>query len=301
MLYSSKEQNTQIICDLVSIPSGGEITPSFVALSYVAVDNTPTKTIRLDGSDFLVTEILESALRNLRLLEEDLYLWIDPICTGGSYPGDPRVVMKENADIHNAAREIIVWLGGDTLRSQLAFSAVKLLLALSQSQSPVAMSKTLDEHLRTPFFANTLSSSQPLFNLPWWHWGRIEALIQTGLFPKVSFFCGTNRMDWNSFSSFVCTLRFALPRLRSDYPSSIDQILLQIPGKIPENFREVFYAAFAGNPADNQKPVWGYGTLFAHPQDVLYWLSETSEDCKAGRVLTSLSSRLCNRYRKRCF
>jgi hypothetical protein len=47
-------------------------------------------------------------------------------------------------------------------------------------------------------------------------------------------------MDWETFASFVSLLRFTLPRLKTDYAVWFDKILLQISGKIPEIFKEVF-------------------------------------------------------------
>lgn len=303
MLHPSEEKDSQITCDLLSISSNGQNLPAFDAISYLDVDIKPSKLIQLDGKGVLVTVILESSLRHLRLPSEDRYLWVHSLCLGEPYPSDPRVVIEDNAEIHIAAREMIIWLGEDTPRFRAAFSAVALLPTLTQSRTFVEKSQKLEELLRVPFIEKALCSSQPLFNLSWWHWERIEAIIQLGIPAKASFRCGTNRMNWDLFSTFVCTLRFTLPRLRSDYPFWFDQILLQIPGKIPEVFREVFYEEFEGDRTDHQQAeiTWGYGPMFAHPQDVLYWLTDTSEASKAGRLLTSLSVRLCNRYKNRCF
>ncbi|PQE08110.1 Heterokaryon incompatibility protein [Rutstroemia sp. NJR-2017a BVV2] len=303
LLHSSEEQDSQITCDLLSISSNGQNPPPFDAISYLDIDITPSKLIQLDGKDVLVTVILESALRHLRLPSEGRYLWVQSLCLGEPYPSDPRVVIKDNADIHIAAREMIIWLGEDTPLSRVAFSAVALLPTLARPRTSVEKSEQLEKKLRIPYIENALSSSQPLFNLSWWHWERIEAIIQLGIPAKASFRCGRYGMSWDIFSTFVYTLRFTLPRLRYDYPVWFDQILLQIPGKIPESFREVFYEEFEGDRTSHQQDeiTWGYGPMFAHPQDVLYWLTNKSEASKAGRVLTGLSVRLCNRYKNRCF
>ncbi|PQE12516.1 Heterokaryon incompatibility protein [Rutstroemia sp. NJR-2017a BBW] len=246
LLHPSEDQDSQIICDLLSIPSNGQNPPEFDAISYIGVDNTPSKLIQVDGKDVLVTVILESALRHLRLPSEGRYLWVHSLCLGQSYPSDPRVVMKDNADIHIAAREMIIWLGEDTPVSQVAFSVMPSFLMFAQPGSRPSIEKTqrLEEIIRLPFMERGIASCQPLFNLAWWHWERIEAIIQVGIAAKASFRCGRYGMSWDVFSTFVYTLRFMLPRLRYDYPVWFDQILLQIPGKIPEDFREVFYEAF---------------------------------------------------------
>jgi hypothetical protein len=304
LLHPSEEQDSQITCDLLSISSNGQNLPEFDAISYLDDDSTPSKLIQLDGKDFLVTIILESALRHLRLPGEGRYLWVHSLCLREPYPSEPRIVIKENADIHIAAGEMIIWLGEDTPVSQVAFSVLPSFLMFAQrSRSSIEKIQLLEEILTLHSMEIGIASCQPLFNLSWWHWDRIEAIIQLRISAKASFRCGRYGMSWDVFSTFVYTLRFILPRLRYDYPVWFDQILLQIPGKIPENFREVFYDAFEEDRTVHLQAEtnWGYGPMFAHPQDVLYWLTNTSEASKAGRVLTGLSVRLCNRYKNRCF
>ncbi|PQE28239.1 Heterokaryon incompatibility protein [Rutstroemia sp. NJR-2017a WRK4] len=263
LLHPSEEQDSQITYDLLSISSDGQSPPDFDAISYLDVDGTPSKLIQVDGKDVLVTANLESALRHLRLPSEGRYLWVHSLCLREPYPSDPRIVMKNNADIHIYAREMIIWLGEDTPLSEVAFLAVASLPMFAPPRSSIELSPHLEESLRLPSMERALSSCQPLFKRSWWHWERIETIIQLGISAKASFRCGRHGMDWDVFSTFVYTLRFLLPRLRYDYPVWFDQILLQIPGKIPEHFREVFYEAFEGDRAVHQpaETTWGYGRI----------------------------------------
>lgn len=105
--------------------------------------------------------------------------------------------------------------------------------------------------------------------------------------------------EQQSFTSVVYILRYALPRVDTDYSLWLDQTLLQIPGRLPETFREIFYNEVAATGL-SEEGAWGKGVLFAHPQDVHYDMKNETESKAAGRLMTRLSARLANRYRQRC-
>lgn len=52
-------------------------------------------------------------------------------------------------------------------------------------------------------------------------------------------------MSWGSLTSVVYLLRYALPRVDAEYSLWLDQSLLQIPGRLPEAFREIFHNEIA--------------------------------------------------------
>jgi len=140
---------------------------------------------------------------------------------------------------------------------------------------------------------------QPLFHLSWWHWDRIDALLGLQNPSKVVFCCDTERMTWDTFASAVYFLRYALPRVKADYSLWLDQFLLQIPGILPQAFREIFHRELA-TVEQSDEPRWRQGALFAHPQDVHYDLQNTNEVHTVGRLTTRLSARLANIYWRRC-
>ncbi len=268
-MHSSEDQHSHIICNLLSVPSTDHIPPTFDVHSYVSVDGTSSKIIQLDGKDFLVPEILESALRHLRLSGENRHLWIHSICLEEPHPSDPKVVMNENADIHSAAREIIVWLGGNAVRFRIAFSAVKMLPALMPSEILAEKSQRLDELLSLPSFATALSSSQPLFNLPWWHWERIGALVHLEFLPRHRFVVA--QIIWTGIS-------FRFSSTRSDMRSQgFAQTILPSSTRFCSKFPAKFPKSF-GNPS----------------------MTHSKVICRTARILSAATT-LCLHIRKMCF
>ncbi|RYP09586.1 hypothetical protein DL765_008396 [Monosporascus sp. GIB2] len=302
LLYPADDKTSPIVCDLISFDSEDEATPQFVALSYVAHARaqSPKTMIYVDGADVTVFDTLAAILRCMRHTTAYIHLWIDPLCTKDSEPQGPKDVIRERSSIYALATDVVVWLGEETQTSKAEIRAALALGRHWDIKGLPRIPEILGFMEKTPLFGTIFGLTQLFFSKPWWHWERIGALADVELGPKTSFHCGERQLHWDAFVSLVLTLRFALPRLRTDYSVRLDQVLLQIPGRIPEVFREVFHCEIKGDVPSEDTSAWGYGPLFSHPQDVLYWMSSTSEEHKVGRVLTRLSTRLCNRYRNKC-
>jgi hypothetical protein len=287
--------HSQIEC--VTIPGGGRDI-EYTALSYtVSPEDLHQHTITIDGVKHGVSDVLYSALGHLGQSDDSLTMWIDPICLNPDHaPQDPLLSLTSQKAIYNNASKIAIWLGEPRQTTSSWFGAVEAFKHLGKSCS-------ISQELLETMFDNELAPAwawmQPLFCLPWWHWAHVEALLALEDPSKVVFCCGTERMSWDSFMAVVRILRYALPRVEADYSPWLDQILLQIPGRLPEALREIFYDEIAAAGSGEETP-WGKGVLFAHPQDIHYDLNSAAESDVAGRLMTSLSARLANRYRRRC-
>ena len=247
--------NSQLEC--VTIPEGAH-DPEYTALSYtVPPDDQYQHTITIDGARHGVSDVLHSALRHLVQSGDSLTMWIDPICLDpGHAPHDPLSTLISHKTIYDNASTVAVWLGEPRQTTSVWFSAIKLLGRHGEARS---MDKDLLEMMfGNPLFAETLAYLQPLFRLPWWHWARVEALLALEDPSKVVFCCGSERMSWDSFTAVVYNLRYALPRVEADYSLWLDQILLQIPGRLPEAFREIFHPEIAAAGSIGKAP-WGQG------------------------------------------
>lgn len=294
-LKPSADAHSQIEC--TTIPHG-VCDLEYTALSYTApVDSLQKATITVDGIKHHISDVLHSALHHLRRSDDVLVMWIDPIYLDtGHASQDPLVSLYCRDAIYNNASKVSIWLGEPRETTWVWFSPVDSFSYRGKARSIPRY--FLEMEFGNKFMSRTYAYMQPLFRLPWWHWQRVEALLALKDPSKVVFCCGSEHMSWQPFTSVVCFLRYVLPRLESDYSPWLDQILLQIPGKLPEAFREVFHREMA--VAETAQARWGEGVLFAHPQDVHYDLKNVAESAAAGRILTRLSARLANRYRRRC-
>lgn len=292
----------QIEC--VTIPGVGRDI-EYTALSYtVPAEDLHQYTITIDGVRHGVSDVLYSALSHLGQSDDSLTMWIDPICLKPDHsPQDPLLSLTSQKAIYDNASKVAIWLGEPRQATSSWFGAVDAFNAVEAFKHH-GKARSISQELLEMMFDNehygpTWAFMQPLFRLPWWHWAHVEALLALEDPSKVVFCCGTERMIWDSFVTVVRTLRYALPRVEADYSPWLDQILLQIPGRLPEAFREVFYDEITAAGSGEETP-WGKGALFAHPQDVHYDLNNDAESDGAGRLMTSLSARLVNRYRRRC-
>ncbi|KAK4891059.1 hypothetical protein LTR27_010266 [Elasticomyces elasticus] len=301
-LMPSEETSSCLIYRTVLAPA----TTKFSALSYVARDETTAshKSVEADKVSVRGDASLDSALRSLRQPQEPCLLWLDPLCLADTLQPamDPLAAIPNHIDVYNAASKVVVWLGESRQSTATQSFAVATLEDMFGADPLAEKSRESSMWLSTPPLDSLWPMMQPLFHLPWWHWERVGALLELQDPSKVSFRCGLEDMSWESFKAVVYTLRFWLPRIEDDYSRWLDQILLQIPGTMPDVFREVLsphlLVAARENGLDPEAQ-WGRGSLFAHPQDVQYWIKETSQASAAGRLMTRSSTRLANRYVRR--
>ena len=302
LLQPAESHDAPIVCEQRGFDATDAVSiPPFVALSYFVPDNaqSPTTAVVIDGQNVDVPNTLAAALRHIRSADDPLCTWIDPLCTGNVGPGDPKDVIKQNSDIYSISNKVIIWVDDATLPIQQQLAVFSVNQAYSAGE-PLARTKMLEHLLSMPLAASGLCHCQPLFSKPWWHWQRVEALLDLDLGPKTSFCYGRYQLAWADFVSLVNMFQFSLLRVDVDYPVWLDQVLLQIPGNIPEMFREPFRSQIEGPVSPEDSSVWGCGPLFAHPQDILYWVSSPLKEHNVGRNLSRMSTRLCNRYRRRC-
>lgn len=115
--------------------------PTFIALSYVW--GTSVGTVREDhlsmtscanianvmnklpitcnGEQFLVTENLDSALRQLRSEDKERILWIDAICIDQKNDSERGYQVNLMKDIYRMATVVVIWLGDADADSDLVF------------------------------------------------------------------------------------------------------------------------------------------------------------------------------------
>jgi galactokinase len=108
------EQNHDLKC---SIRTHKSLRPvKYQALSYTWSDSAVKVKISLNGKRFMVTQNLESALRNLRCpglreIRSQLPTWIDAICTNQNDTDERDEQVRRMKSIYKEAQRVVVYLG----------------------------------------------------------------------------------------------------------------------------------------------------------------------------------------------
>ncbi|KAI8961832.1 HET-domain-containing protein [Daldinia sp. FL1419] len=100
----------------------------FVALSYVWGDQSIRRDIIVDGVTISVTASLEGALRELRChsrIQQGFFVWVDALCINQEDLDERSAQVAKMKDIYQAAWHVVIWLGPDENRSDLATLALR--------------------------------------------------------------------------------------------------------------------------------------------------------------------------------
>ncbi|KAI1213837.1 HET-domain-containing protein [Annulohypoxylon truncatum] len=107
----------------------------FVALSYVWGDQSIRKDIYVNGVPMSVTASLESALRELRnhmRIQQGFYVWVDALCINQEDMDERGVQVGRMKEIYHTAWHVVIWLGPEAHRSDLAMLALRYMSVESE-------------------------------------------------------------------------------------------------------------------------------------------------------------------------
>ncbi|KAK1248162.1 hypothetical protein MKX08_006382 [Trichoderma sp. CBMAI-0020] len=187
-----------IECRLRSYSLDGDC-PAYIALSYAWGQNVRDKTISLNGTRFSVGNNLWWFLYHMRLRKAYVNFWIDAICIDQSNVMERNHQVQIMRKIYSNAKSVSVWLGKSD----------------ASSDSDIAM-----EHLatRTPCQAGkfnvdnfwSLRQAKAILAFCEMNYWRRMWIIQEIMFAKqVIIYCGSKRIDWNTFEQLVKDLQAA--------------------------------------------------------------------------------------------
>jgi hypothetical protein len=132
---------------------------SYVALSYVWGSTQDPATIFLNSQEFLITQNLAEALKELRLPDTDRVLWIDALCINQSDNSEKSNQVPLMGSIYENATSVIAWLGPHENGSVHAFEMLK---RVEYDGNPIPAIVTLDNS-QAAFLALT-----PLMSRDYW-------------------------------------------------------------------------------------------------------------------------------------
>ncbi|KAF4637006.1 hypothetical protein G7Y89_g1055 [Cudoniella acicularis] len=117
--HPSTANGSNLICCTLSHASLDD-PPSFTALSYSWGDQTRRCEILLNDATTSITENLEAALRNLRLQDKLLTLWVDALCIDQNDDVEKSEQLEQMRQIYSQALQVTAWLGPATDNSDVA-------------------------------------------------------------------------------------------------------------------------------------------------------------------------------------
>ncbi|KAK6087616.1 heterokaryon incompatibility protein [Seiridium cupressi] len=129
----------------------------FVALSYVWGDASITREIYVNGMPVQVTANLEAALRELRnhsRIQQGFLVWVDALCINQADLDERAAQVARMKDIYQSAWHVVIWLGPEENRSDLAMLALQYISLHSQQEDVLSsLYRRIEFYVvRLPFF-----------------------------------------------------------------------------------------------------------------------------------------------------
>ena len=118
------QDNDRLIGRLITVDPAS--APQYVALSYVwgppCEEGEDPQSILLDNIAIKLRPNLDSAMRALRSLDQDVYVWVDTLCINQHDGKDKDMQIPLMAKIYRLSDSVAVWLGETTSYGKVAFS-----------------------------------------------------------------------------------------------------------------------------------------------------------------------------------
>lgn len=177
------------------------------ALSYMWGDATKNLgKIQCNGTDFIVTRSLHSALFHLRDPHSDKFFWIDAICIDQSNNTEKARQVQRMGEIYGRATHTIIWLGDSGLVAREALKACSLFASKCRSAPSSSPAERLSSSrpwwdplgLLPPFFLLLLLRRA--------YFTRIWIVQEVALSRNPEIACGPDRISWTDFSLAAATI-----------------------------------------------------------------------------------------------
>lgn len=187
-----------------------EECPEYDALSYTWGSTEKSKSIKLDGRDFRVTDNLHAALYELRSGKEDKVFWIDAICIDQSNSSERSHQVEQMPEIYRRSDRVIIWLGAATPETNVIMTAMEQ-LQMELRNCPRSSWNATDKHLieawratqLTLFKNHGITYSQPygcmlsLLKRDWFY--RVWILQEVANARTISVTCGSKSVSRDVF------------------------------------------------------------------------------------------------------
>jgi hypothetical protein len=207
-LRPSDDPSSDIHCELIpgkvgwQVDDGGELL-DYHPLSYVWGDPDPPKTIYVEGKSMVIRPNLFAALKQLRLREKRLLLWVDAICIDQNNLDERNQQINLMEQIYRLNASVYMWLGEEADESDLAMETLSLIGAFLD-EDRAEQAKKIEQFMKSSFdrsYDRNWKAVTGLFSRN--YWTRVWILQEVLQSSQAILHCGSKSLPWPPIHAFL--------------------------------------------------------------------------------------------------
>ena len=191
------QENDGLVGQVITVNTGS--APRYVALSYVwgppREEGQDPQYILLDHTTIELRPNLDSAMRALRRLDQDIHIWIDALCINQHDEEEKDMQIPLMAKIYRLSNSVAVWLGETASYGKVAFS-----FATWITKHPDLVVHVAEEQLKVLITAFFDMIRNPWFQRKW-------VVADFVLANEVNLHYGNDVLPWEIMAGAVYVLR----------------------------------------------------------------------------------------------
>lgn len=181
---------------------------SYEALSYVWGPTRNPKRVFLNSQEYLVTQNLAEALKELRRTDLDKWLWVDALCINQSDGLERKVQVDSMSSVYKSATRVIAWLGPHEDKSAVLFRVVK---KAENSNFDWIINAFSDDQL-----SDARAAIQPVMSRR--YWSRAWIVQEIAFSRELRIRCGSDEVPYSTLTAVqsvlesMCAIRIDPPK-----------------------------------------------------------------------------------------
>lgn len=170
--------------------------PLYSALSYCWGTDLATRLMEINSVSVPITENLESALKRVRSMTEQRYIWVDAICINQSDNDEKTTQVGMMRKIYSIAMPVYVYLG-----EQSAESLSKPPFSCHEEQRIIEELSSKNPPLKRDEYKTFL---EDMIDRPWF--SRTWVIQESSVNPHVTCICGSLKFDLERLTEWIDVL-----------------------------------------------------------------------------------------------
>ncbi|KAI1084338.1 heterokaryon incompatibility protein-domain-containing protein [Whalleya microplaca] len=189
LLYLLPGTTSAIRCEMVTTSLRRH--EKYVAISYAWGDSNGTTQVVVNGCSVVVTSSLYGVLKVLRKKTEAVVLWADALCINQRNKVEQSYQVQLMSTIYSQADSVIVWLGPEAERSELA---IELLQEVSKVANEYRLMRDL---IASKEWEPHFTALVALFKRDYWR--RLWVVQEVLNAKSVTVYCGGKSLSWKAY------------------------------------------------------------------------------------------------------